>query len=456
MRRVVVAYVSITWTPFRNSIVPPGEPTTVRGLILFVRCVAAGCNSWGSYGAADLPAAGAEHSAHGCPGPRRGGLGESPRSPQGIRPIPDDLGPQAGPAGDGRLRAAPPRRERLRGPRGPDGGRPERRLRPDDRRRTQADAADVPALRRPARRPVERMEAGSVRSHDPGRQILGSRLRGHERQPDHAAPRGPSVAVRRRAASHQSEVRRRGGGRGREPAFRLLREREQGDPARECVQGAGPQRVLGRLRIHRRRERFRTAPAPDLLPDLYDLRLRERVHRAGHEDREPRGRESEDRLPTRPEYDSGEAARETPGASDFEGVRRHRALSREGVPRVRRHLPERAGRESRDQGLRRCVWAGAGGLALVSGRLRPWVLQQGRPRAIAFRPRRLVRRLALPCAERALPPLGFRRRCEAYGRDVCTDWSGRGAASTGRGTAPQTLKAPWEFAPRNGHGCEPL
>src|SRR5256712_8364554 len=193
MRRVVVAYVSITWTPFRNSIVPPGEPTTVRGLIPFVRCVAAGCNSSGSYGAADLPAAGAEHSPDGCPGPRRGRLGESPRGAQGIRPIADDLGPQAGAAGDGRLRATAPRRERIRGPRGTDRGRPERRLRPDDRRRTEADAADVPALRRPARRPVERMEAGSVRSHDPGRQVLGSRLRGHERQPDHAAPRGPSV-----------------------------------------------------------------------------------------------------------------------------------------------------------------------------------------------------------------------------------------------------------------------
>src|SRR5438128_5979539 len=162
---------------------------------------------------------GASFGPHGCPEPRRGGRGQGARDSEGVRPVPHDFGPQAGPT---RARGAPPasaRRERFRGPRISDGRRAERRLRSDDRRRAQADAPHVPALRRPTGRPVERMEAGSVRPDDRGRQVLGPRLRGHEGQLHHATPRGPSMARRRRSAADQPEVRRRGRGGGREPHF---------------------------------------------------------------------------------------------------------------------------------------------------------------------------------------------------------------------------------------------
>src|SRR5437667_63573 len=118
---------------------------------------------------------GASFGPHGCPEPRRGGRGQGARDSEGVRPVPHDFGPQAGPTRDRGVRPASARRERFRGPRISDGRRAERRLRSDDRRRAQADAPHVPALRRPTGRPVERMEAGSVRPDDRGRQVLAPR-----------------------------------------------------------------------------------------------------------------------------------------------------------------------------------------------------------------------------------------------------------------------------------------
>src|SRR3989449_3205650 len=190
-------------------------------------------------------------------------------------------------------------------------------------------------------------------------------------------------------------------------------------PARERIQGRRVEGVLGRLRIRRGRERLRRAPTPDLLTHLHDLRLRERVHRTRDEDRESGGGEGEDRFPPRPEHEAGETVRKAPGSPDREGFRGHRTGPREGGPRGGRHLPERPRRESRDQGIRRCIRTRARGLAMVSGRLRPWVLQRSRRRALHLRTRGLVRRFELSRAERALPHGGFRRRLETHGRDVC-------------------------------------
>src|SRR5207245_820524 len=92
---------------------------------------------------ADLPTAGACIGPHGCVGPRRSGRGEGLGDPQGVRSIPDDLGPQAGPAGDRRLRPASPGRERIRGARVSYGLRAACRRRPEGRRRAHADGATI-------------------------------------------------------------------------------------------------------------------------------------------------------------------------------------------------------------------------------------------------------------------------------------------------------------------------
>src|SRR2546428_11001763 len=76
------------------------------------------------------------------------------------------------------------------------------------------------------------MEARPVRPGDRRGQVLGPRLRGYEGQPDHATPRGPSVARRRRPAADQPEIRGRGRGGGRQSPLRLVRPCEPGDPAR--------------------------------------------------------------------------------------------------------------------------------------------------------------------------------------------------------------------------------
>src|SRR3989454_3494997 len=252
-------------------------------------------------------------------------------------------------------------------------------------------------------------------------------------------------------------------------------------PARERLQGRCAEGVLGRLRIRRGRERLRHPPPSDLLTHLHDLRLRERVHRTRHEDRESRGGEGEDRFPSRPEHEAGETVREATGSSDRERLRGHRTEPREGGPRGGRHLPECPGRESRDQGIRRCIRTRAGGLAVVGGRLHPRVLQRSGRRALHLRTRGFLRRLELSRAERALPHGGLRRRLETHGRDVRAHVSRptvptrssrflaylylevRMRRSTPprplapdhvarTSSRPQTLKARRRFASPNGHG----
>src|SRR3989454_755862 len=456
---------------------------------------------------ADLRTAGAWIGPHGCTGSRRGGRGEGPGDPQGICSVPDDLGPQAGSTGDRRLRPASPGRERFRGARVSDGWGTERRLRPDDRRRAQAHVAHVPTLRRPTRRPAQRMEARSVRPRDRRREVLGPRLRGHEGQPDHAAPRGPGLERRRRSAADQPEIRGRGRGGGRQSPLRLLRPCEPGDPARgrrddrglrpsprgnsedrarmqrhpvrrddqphgegrpafvvrgdrseprvapdprahdpsrregpdqgarvvqgrapsdrpraalpagERVQGRCAQGILGRLRVRRGRDRLRGAPPPHLFADVHDLRLRERLHRAGHEDRESGRGQGQDRLPPRAEHEAGDPVREAPRPSDCERLWRHRTLSRKRGLGGGGDFVERSGRQSRDQGIGRRLRTRAGSVAVVGRRLGPRILQRGRRRALDLGARRLLRRVELSRAERTLPHGGFRWRREAYGRD---------------------------------------
>src|SRR3989442_3272953 len=87
-------------------------------------------------------------------------------------------------------------------------------------------------------------------------------------------------------------------------------------PACERIQGRCTEGGLWRLRIRGRRERLRRAPTPDLLTHLHDLRLRERVYRTRHKDRESGGGEGEDRFPSRPEHEAGETVREAPGSPD--------------------------------------------------------------------------------------------------------------------------------------------
>src|SRR2546428_310242 len=309
MRRVVVAYVSITWTPFRNSIVPPGEPTTIRGLITFVRSVEAGLQQDAT---------------------RRVLMG-APTYPPRVRSIAltDVLARVEADSEEALevlkeyvrlLTISGPKRPQpeaafrlLRGREQGDLGRGRR----DDRGRRSPPRGHAEDRARMQRHPLRRDEQPH-RESGPALVVRGDRA-----EPCVAAdPRAHDVA--RREGSNQDRRLVHGRAAPERPRVAV--------PARERLQGGGPQRVLGRLRIHRWRERFRAAPAPDLFPDLHDLRLREWVHRAGHEDREPRGRESEDRLPPGPEHEAGGATCETAGASDFEGVRRHRALSREGVP----------------------------------------------------------------------------------------------------------------------------
>src|SRR5206468_7853939 len=158
------------------------------------------------------------------------GCGEGPWDAERVLPFPDDLGAPEGSTGDRGVRATAPRGERFRGPRISDGRGSQRRLWTDDRRRAEAHPHDVPTLRRPARRPAERVEARPVRPDDPGRQVLGTRVWGHEGEPDHATPRRAGLARRRRPTADQPEVRRRRRGGGWEPALRLVRPREQRDP----------------------------------------------------------------------------------------------------------------------------------------------------------------------------------------------------------------------------------
>src|SRR2546426_228432 len=456
---------------------------------------------------ADLRTAGAWIGPHGCTGSRGGGRGEGPGDPQGICSVPDDFGPQAGSTGDRRLRPASPGRERFRGARVSDGWGTERCLRPDDRRRAQAHVAHVPTLRRPTRRPAQRMEARSVRPRDRRREVLGPRLRGHEGQLDYAAPRGPGLERRRRPAADQPEVRGRGRGGGRQSPLRLLRPCEPGDPARgrrddrgrrssprgnsedrarmqrhpvrrddqphgegrpafvvrgdrseprvapdprahdpsrcegpdqgarvvqgrapsdrsraalpagERVQGRCAERILGRLRVRRGRERLRGAPPPHLFADVHDLRFRERLHRTGHEDRESGRGQGEDRFPPRAEHETGDAVREASGPPDRERVWGHRTLPCQGGAGGGGDFAERSGRQSRDQGVGRRLRTRAGSVALVGRGIGPRILQRGRRRALDLGARCLVRRVELSRAERTLPDGGLRRRREAHGRD---------------------------------------
>src|SRR5437899_12882674 len=114
---VVVAYVSMTCTPFSSSMISPG--CAARSWTYSFRAI-----RWETDGGprlhpstaarvgflwpADLPTAGARIGPHGRAGAGRSGRGEGPGDPQGVRSIPDDLGAQAGPTGDRRLRPAPP------------------------------------------------------------------------------------------------------------------------------------------------------------------------------------------------------------------------------------------------------------------------------------------------------------------------------------------------------------
>src|SRR2546426_5288488 len=124
----------------------------------------------------------------------------------------------------------------------------------------------------------------------------------------------------------------------------------------------------------------------------------------------------------------------------------------------------------------------AGGSSGVGGRAPPpRVLQRSGRRALHLRTRRLVRRLELSRAERALPHGGLRRRLETHGRNVRAHVSRptvptrsprflvylylevRMRRSTPprplapdlvarTSSRPQTLKARRRFASPNGHG----
>src|SRR6266508_5841107 len=129
MTRVVVAYVSITCTPFRNSIPFPRWRTSSPPLMPFARLPGPrrGDDRW----------LGRTHTTHPVLKPprrsRRGTCHDPYRRvrPGGIRdrqgardaprvlPLSDDLGAQARAARDGRVRPPTPRGERVRGPRIP-------------------------------------------------------------------------------------------------------------------------------------------------------------------------------------------------------------------------------------------------------------------------------------------------------------------------------------------------
>src|SRR5437667_452160 len=114
-------------------------------------------------------------------------------------------------------------------------------------------------------------------------------------------------------------------------AWRAVEGRAPADSARIALPEvqrlffAGTQRILGSQGIHRRGQRFRAPETSHLLPNVHDLRIRERLHRARNEDREPGGREGQDRFSPRPKHEAGKAAREVAGAPEGEGIRRHRA-----------------------------------------------------------------------------------------------------------------------------------
>src|SRR2546422_8441764 len=111
---VVVAYVSMTCTPFRSSMVSPGRAARPRTYSFrAIRWGAAGPWLQGKAGArvgflwpADLPTAGAWVGPHRCAGAGRSGRGGGLGAPPGGRPGPHDLGAQAGPTGDPRPRPA--------------------------------------------------------------------------------------------------------------------------------------------------------------------------------------------------------------------------------------------------------------------------------------------------------------------------------------------------------------
>src|SRR5712691_1352566 len=144
----------MTCTPFSSSMVSPG--CAARSRTYSFRVIRWGAASpWlqrntgarvGFLWPADLPTAGARIGPQGCAGAGRSGRGEGLGAPQGVRTVPHDLGAQASPAGDRRLRPATPGRKRFRGARVSNGWRTERGLRPDDGRRAQTDVAHVPAL----------------------------------------------------------------------------------------------------------------------------------------------------------------------------------------------------------------------------------------------------------------------------------------------------------------------
>src|SRR2546427_4132695 len=109
---VVVAYVSMTCTPFSSSMVSPGCAARSRTYSFrAIRAGAAGPWLQGNTGArvgflwpADLPTAGGRVGAQGCAGGGRSGRGGGLGDPPGVRPVPHDLGAQASPTGDRRLR----------------------------------------------------------------------------------------------------------------------------------------------------------------------------------------------------------------------------------------------------------------------------------------------------------------------------------------------------------------
>src|SRR3989475_8328078 len=109
---VVVAYVSMTCTPFRSSMVSPGRAARPRTYSFrAIRAGAAGPWLQGKAGArvgflwpADLPTAGAWIGPHRCAGAGRSGRGGGPGGPPGRRPGPPDLGAPTGPT-----RGRPPR-----------------------------------------------------------------------------------------------------------------------------------------------------------------------------------------------------------------------------------------------------------------------------------------------------------------------------------------------------------